>query len=59
MNNRLGVRLAWVVAAPLLAVAGIASATYAIAVWATGKVLDLDPFDDDNREAAVGAEEAG
>lgn len=45
-------RLAWVAAAPFLALAVIASATYAMAVWAADTVMDLDLFDDDNREAA-------
>lgn len=45
MNNRLVVRFAWIIAAPLLALAGIATAVHAGAVWAANTVLDLDPMD--------------
>lgn len=38
-------RLAWVAAAPFLALAVIASATYAMAIWAADTVMDLDPFE--------------
>lgn len=39
-------RYGWITAAPLLAVAAIASATYAAAIWAAEFVMDADPFGD-------------
>lgn len=35
-------RLSWVLAAPFLAVAGLAAATYTAAVWAAETVADFD-----------------
>ncbi|BBG01592.1 MULTISPECIES: hypothetical protein [Pseudonocardia] len=41
-------RLAWVAAAPLLALAVLASATYTLAVTAANTVIDYGAFDDED-----------